>query len=240
MEGIKKFYDGHCVLSIDSLSIKQGTISGYLGANGAGKSTTIKIIMGIITPDQGNVIFQNKKIDYNNPAHKKYIGYCPDYPAVFEKLSVLEHLYFMAYLFGLTDPNETQNRINKYLSHFEIEKYKNTQIKNLSRGNKQKIAIISSLIHEPKLLVYDEPTLGLDPLSIKQFKSLLIEYAKNGGTVFLSSHSLNTIEEIADTVSIIHNGNILKNNISVSELRKNLVSVEDYLISVVEEREHAK
>ncbi|MBA4538707.1 ABC transporter ATP-binding protein [Bacillus aquiflavi] len=237
LEGIKKNYDGQCVLSIDSLTIKKGTISGYLGTNGAGKSTTIKIIMGIIIPDQGEVIFQDRKIDYNHPAHKKYIGYCPDYPAVFEKLTVLEHLNFMAYLFGLEDLKEIEKRIQKYLSHFEIEKYKNTLIKNLSRGNKQKVSIVSSLIHEPELLVYDEPTLGLDPLSIKQFKAMLMEYTQNGGTVFLSSHSLNTIEEIADTVSIIHNGLIVKENIFVNEIRENLVSVEDYLISVVEGRE---
>ncbi|USK36445.1 ABC transporter ATP-binding protein (plasmid) [Bacillus sp. F19] len=237
MEGIKKNYDGECALSIDFLSIKTGTICGYLGKNGAGKSTTIKIIMGILTPDDGEIHFQNEKINYQTPTHKKYIGYCPDYPAVFEKLSVLEHLNFIAYLYGLTNVQEIEKKIEKYLKHFEVEKYRNTLIKNLSRGNKQKISIISSIIHDPALLVYDEPTLGLDPLSIRQFKSLLKEYTQNGGTVFLSSHSLDIIEEIADTVTIINNGVILKKNISVSQIRGTLTSVEDYLLSVVEGRE---
>ncbi|GGE83800.1 ABC transporter ATP-binding protein [Priestia taiwanensis] len=237
LKNIKKMYDDICVLSIDSLSIKKGTISGYLGRNGAGKSTTIKIIMGIITPNQGEITFQNEIMDYKNPTHKKYIGYCPDYPAVFDKLTVIEHLNFMAYLFGLKNPKQIETKIEKYLKHFEVEKYKYTLIKNLSRGNKQKVAIISSIIHDPALLVYDEPTLGLDPLSIKQFKSMLTEYTSTGGTVFLSSHSLDIIEEIADTVSIINDGEIVKKNISVEQIRNSLTSVEDYLISVVEGRE---
>ncbi|TMU83454.1 ABC transporter ATP-binding protein [Bacillus sp. BHET2] len=237
MENVKKDYDGECVLSIDSLSINKGTISGYLGKNGAGKSTTIKIMMGTLLPDQGFVYFQQEKIDYKNPHHKKFIGYCPDYPAVFEKLSVTEHLHFISFLYGETNLQEIESKINTYLEHFEVERYRHTLIKNLSRGNKQKISIISSVMHNPSLLIYDEPTLGLDPLSIKQFKSFLKDYTQSGGTVFLSSHSLNIIEEIADTVTIINNGSLLKKNISVSQLRGNLTSVEDYLISVVEGRE---
>ncbi len=237
MEDVKKYYDGECVLSIDSLTIDKGTICGYLGKNGAGKSTTIKILTGILTPDEGNVYFRHEPINYKNPQHKPYIGYCPDYPAVFEKLSVTEHLHFISFLYGVTDIHEIERKIDAHLKHFEVEKYRNTLIKNLSRGNKQKISIISSVMHEPSLLIYDEPTLGLDPLSIKQFKSFLKEYTSNGGTVFLSSHSLNIIEEIADSVTIINNGSLLKKNISVSQLRGNLTSVEDYLISVVEGRE---
>lgn len=237
MENIKKNYDDICVLSIDSLSIKKGTINGYLGKNGAGKSTTIKIIMGIVIPDNGEVRFLNKKIDFQNPMYKKSIGYCPDYPSIFEKLTVVEHLNFIAYLYGMTKHTEIEQKIGKFLKHFNIEKYKNTLIKNLSRGNKQKISIISSVIHDPLLLVYDEPTLGLDPLSLKQFKSMLTEFTSNGGTVFLSSHSLNIIEDIADTVTIINDGIIVKQNISVKELRESMTSVEDYLISVVEGRE---
>jgi ABC-2 type transport system ATP-binding protein len=237
MKDVKKYYDGECVLSIDSLVINKGTISGYLGKNGAGKSTTIKILMGILTPDEGEVYFQDESIDYKNPQHKKYIGYCPDYPSVFEKLSVTEHLHFISFLYGVTDIQEIEKKIDALLVHFEVEKYRNTLIKNLSRGNKQKISIISSVMHDPSILIYDEPTLGLDPLSIKQFKSFLKEYTQNGGTVFLSSHSLNIIEEIADTVTIINNGTLLKKNISVSQLRVNLTSVEDYLISVIQGRE---
>ncbi|MBP3041808.1 ABC transporter ATP-binding protein [Bacillaceae bacterium Marseille-Q3522] len=237
MEGIKKNYDGECVLSIDSLTVRKGTICGFLGKNGAGKSTTIKTVMGIIIPDEGEVYFLDEKINSQNPAYKKHIGYCPDYPAVFEKLSVMEHLNFIAFLYGEKDTLEIEKKINKYLRHFEVEKYKNTLIKNLSRGNKQKISIISSVIHQPLLLIYDEPTLGLDPLSIRQFKSFLKEYTLNGGTVFISSHSLSIIEEIADTVTIINNGILIKKNIAVSQIRGTWTSVEDYLISVVEGRE---
>ncbi|AQZ47285.1 putative ABC transporter ATP-binding protein [Paenibacillus larvae subsp. larvae] len=234
MEEVKKKYNGKYALSIDSLRIKSGTICGYLGRNGAGKSTTIKIIMGIELPDEGEVYFLNNKIDHQNPEYKKHIGYCPDYPAVFEKLTVFEHLNFIAYLYGMDNMKEIESTIHKYLEHYEIEEYENTLIKTLSRGNKQKVAIISSIIHNPKLLIYDEPTLGLDPLSMKQFKTMLNEYTQNGGTVFLSSHSLDTIEEISDTVTIIDKGRIVKNNIAVNDIRKTVTSVEDYLLSVVE------
>lgn len=237
MEGIKKYYDGECVLSLDTLSVERGTICGYLGRNGAGKSTTIKIAMGLLVPDEGELYFDGEPIDYQNPTHKKKVGYCPDYPAVFEKLSVNEHLHFIAYLYGEVNISEIDKKISKYLKHFEVEKYKNTLIKNLSRGNQQKISIISSVIHDPSLLIYDEPTLGLDPLSIRQFKLFLKEFTSNGGTVFLSSHSLDIIEEIANTVTIINNGKLVKKNISVDQIRGTLTSVEDYLISVVEGRE---
>jgi ABC-2 type transport system ATP-binding protein len=234
LEDVKKTYNGKCALSIDSLHIKSGTICGYLGRNGAGKSTTIKIIMGIELPDEGDVYFLNNRINHQDPGYKKYIGYCPDYPAVFEKLTVFEHLNFIAYLYGMDNKKEIESIIRKYIEHYEIEEYENTLIETLSRGNKQKVAIISSIIHNPKLLVYDEPTLGLDPLSMKQFKTMLNEYTQNGGTVFLSSHSLDTIEEIADSVTIIDKGQIVRNNIAVNDIRKALTSVEDYLLSVVE------
>lgn len=234
LEDVKKTYNEKCALSIDSLHIKSGTICGYLGRNGAGKSTTIKIIMGIELPDEGDVYFLNNRIDHQDPGYKKYIGYCPDYPAVFEKLTVFEHLNFIAYLYGMDNKKEIESTIRKYIEHYEIEEYENTLIETLSRGNKQKVAIISSIIHNPKLLVYDEPTLGLDPLSMKQFKTMLNEYTQNGGTVFLSSHSLDTIEEIADNVTIIDKGKIVRNNIAVNDIRKTLTSVEDYLLSVVE------
>jgi len=235
IRGLKKKYKDINVLDIDSLCIEKGTICGYLGRNGAGKSTTIKIIMGIEIPDQGEVFFLDQKVEYNVPEYKKDIGYCPDYPAVFEKLTVLEHLNFIAYLYGLNDSNEIKSTISKYIDLFEMEQYADSVIETLSRGNKQKVAIIASVIHKPKLLVYDEPTLGLDPLSIKQFKKMLNDFVNNGGTVFLSSHSLDIIEEIANNVYIINKGKIVRSNIAISEIRKNRTSVEDYLVSVVEE-----
>ncbi|UJA35753.1 MULTISPECIES: ABC transporter ATP-binding protein [Bacillus] len=237
IENVKKTYDEKNILSIESLKIKKGTICGYLGRNGAGKSTTIKIVMGIELPNQGEVYFLNNKINYNQNDYKRYIGYCPDYPAVFEKLTVFEHLNFIAYLYGMKDEGQIKEAIDKYLEHYEMEEYRNTLIQSLSRGNKQKVCIISSVIHQPKLLLYDEPTLGLDPLSIKQFKKMLNDFTDNGGTVFLSSHSLDIIEEIADVVYIIDKGKIIRDNISVSEIRNTLNSVEEYLVSAVEGRE---
>lgn len=231
---LKKSYEKKIVLDIDSLDIESGKIYGYLGKNGAGKSTTIKIIMGIETPNCGEIYFNNKKVNSINPDYKKEIGYCGDYPAVFEKLTVFEHLNFIAYLYGMKDEKEIQSRITKYITHYEIHEYENTLIRNLSRGNKQKVSIISSIIHNPKLLMYDEPTLSLDPFSIKQFKDMLREFVSNGGTVFLSSHALDIVEEIADVVTIIEKGKIVRKNVLVKDIRCNLTSVEEYLISAIE------
>jgi ABC-2 type transport system ATP-binding protein len=235
LKGIRKQYNGREVLNIDSLTITKGEIHGYLGRNGAGKSTTLKIIMGIIAADEGTIDFLGKEIDFRNPSYKKHIGYCPDYPAVFENLTVYEHLNFMAHLYGVKDFKSLNDKINKLLYYFEMEKYRNIPIKQLSRGNKQKVAIIASVIHDPELLVYDEPTLGLDPVALKQFKTILTDFTKTGGTVFLSSHLLNILEEIADSVSIIKDGKLIKKNVPVEEIRSTLTSMEDYLLSVVEE-----
>lgn len=141
----------------------------------------------------------------------------------------------MAHLYGVKDFKSLNDKINKLLYYFEMEKYRNIPIKQLSRGNKQKVAIIASVIHDPKLLVYDEPTLGLDPVALKQFKTILTDFTKTGGTVFLSSHVLNILEEIADSVSIIKDGKLIKKNVPVEEIRSTLTSMEDYLLSVVEE-----
>ncbi|OOM69019.1 ABC transporter ATP-binding protein [Clostridium sp. BL-8] len=234
LKNIKKKYNNKEVLDIETLDIESGKIYGYLGRNGAGKSTTIKIIMGIELPDHGQVCFMDKQIDYKNQEYKKFVGYCPDYPAVFEKLTVFEHLNFIAYLYGMDNDKEIKLRINKYLTHYEMNEYEDTLIETLSRGNKQKVSIISSIIHNPLILIYDEPTLGLDPISIKQFKDMLREYVRDGKTVFLSSHALNIIEEIADVVTIIERGKIVRKNISVKNIRDNLTSMEDYLISAIE------
>ncbi|WP_062350735.1 ABC transporter ATP-binding protein [Bacillus kwashiorkori] len=235
LKGIRKQYNGQEVLNIDSLTITKGEIHGYLGRNGAGKSTTIKIIMGIIPADEGTIEFQGKVIDYRDPSYKQYIGYCPDYPAVFENLTLLEHLHFMAHLYGVKDFTLLKEKINKLLADFEMEKYRNTPIKQLSRGNKQKVAIIASVIHDPLLLVYDEPTLGLDPVALKKFKVFLKEFTNTGGTVFISSHLLNVLEEVADSVSIIKDGRIIKKNIPVQVIHSTLTGMEEFLLAAVEE-----
>ena len=237
LSDVKKSFGKKTVLNIDNISLEKGKIYGYLGKNGAGKSTTINIIMGLQQADKGNIYFEENKIGMSSLDYKKNIGYCPDYPAIFSKLTVYEHLCFIAALYGIEDKKEVDRIINFYLEHFQLKQYEDLLLETLSRGNQQKVSIVSSLMHNPKLLVYDEPTLGLDPISLKQFKSVVKKFADNGGTVFLSSHSLDVIEEIADYVIVIEKGKIIRNSVKVENIRESLVSIEEYLLTALNEDE---
>jgi len=235
ISNVCKTFEEKKVLDIDEIILKKGSIYGFLGKNGAGKSTTINIVMGLEFADSGSVYFEDKMIGISDLEYKKKVGYCPDYPAIFPKLTVVEQLYFIATLYNVSDKTEVDKRIKYYLKHFQLEKYENMLLEELSRGNQQKVSIIASLLHNPKLLMYDEPTLGLDPISLRQFKDVLKRYVKDGGTVFLSSHSLDVVEEIADYIIVIEEGKIIRNNVKVENIRESLVSVEEYLLSTLGE-----
>lgn len=238
LTNVKKAYNKKVVLDIDHISLEKGKIYGYLGKNGAGKSTTMNIIMGIEQADQGEICFDDRIVGISDLEYKRFIGYCPDYPAIFSKLTVYEHLSFVAALYGVEPKNKVNDMINYYLEYFNLKQYEDMLLETLSRGNQQKVSIVSSLIHNPKLLVYDEPTMGLDPISLKQFKNVLKKFSENGGTVFLSSHSLNVIEEIADYVIVIENGKIIRNSIQVDNIRESLGSIEEYLLKALNEDEN--
>lgn len=234
LKNVKKSFLGKSVLEIDELAIKKGKINGFLGRNGAGKSTTIKIIMGVLPKDQGEIFFDDQEIHFDDKVFKMKVGYCPDYAAVFDQLTMMEHFEFISHLYNVKKNDAFFERINDHIKEFELEDYKGLKLKQLSKGNRQKVSIIASVLHKPDLLIYDEPTLGLDPFALKQFKDFLKKYTKAGGTVFLSSHALDIITEIADNVSLIHQGKIIDRNVLISEVVAGNVDLEKFMLNAIE------
>lgn len=188
-----------------SFYVKKGEIFGFVGPNGAGKSTTIKLIMNLIFPDKGEVfVFDKKPDDIEN---KKNIGYLPEIPYYFDYLTPEELAWFSGKIAGLTD-NEIKKRSDELFSRLLFEEHRKKKIKELSKGNAQKAGIVATFVHQPDLLILDEPMTGLDPIGRKLVGDLILEYKEKGHTIFLTSHILSDVERFCDRVAIIHQGSI--------------------------------
>lgn len=212
-------------LAVDniSLSINSGDLYGFLGPNGAGKTTTIKIITGLYSPTSGSVEVDGIDITKNHIEVKKRIGYIPDQPFLYERLTGKEFLYFSGGLYKIPK-NALKNKIEELIDRLNIEEWINKRTEEYSQGMRQRITIASALLHEPKLLIVDEPMVGLDPQSAHIIKQLFKELTSNGTVIFMSTHSLNVVEEICSKVAIIHKGRIIFNdNIDqLYEIRKDM------------------
>ena len=233
IKNLKKKYSGSEVYAVNDLSLrlKKGEIFGFLGPNGAGKSTTIKSIVGILPYNEGEVEICGINLK-DNPLKAKYnIGYVPDNHAVFERLTGREYVNHIANLYNV--PIEiAKERSEKYLKIFKLEQAYDRQIKSYSHGMKQKITVIAALVHNPKLWVLDEPLTGLDPQSVYQLKQAMRKHAKEGNTVFFSSHILDVVENLCDRVCIINKGE-LKGVYDLKELKTKKESLEDLFMSVI-------
>ncbi|MCO4327810.1 ATP-binding cassette domain-containing protein [Staphylococcus agnetis] len=200
----KKFKD---VTVIDNISfeVNKGDMLGFLGKNGAGKSTTFRMILGLLDPTLGKITYKNEPIDESN---LNSIGFLPEERGLHTKLTVEKELLYMASLKGMS-AKKSKERINYWLNKFEIQENKHKKIISLSKGNQQKVQLIVSLIHEPELLILDEPFSGLDPINVELLKNAIIELNQNGTTIIFSSHRLDHVEELCNKICIINNGNIL-------------------------------
>lgn len=191
-----------------SLKIKNGEIFGFIGPNGAGKTTTIKMITGILGIDKGDILIDGNSI-INKPIEaKKKIGFVPDNPDMFLKLKGIEYLNFISDIYEISE-SERIEKIEKLSKLFEMEKALNNKIQSYSHGMRQKIIIMSVLLHDPQNLILDEPMTGLDPKSSYDLKKILREYASKNRTVFFSTHILEVAEKLCDRVAIIDKGKIL-------------------------------
>ena len=190
-----------------SLDITPGKIFGFLGPNGAGKTTTIKMITGILRPDSGLVEVGGFDIVKNPLEAKRVFGYVPDSPDVFLRLKGIEYLDFLASIYGVSGENKVK-RIEKLAKDFEIFDSLGSKIQSYSHGMRQKIVLIGSLLHEPKIWILDEPLTGLDPKSSFILKEMMRDLADAGGTVFFSTHVLDVAEKICDIVALINHGQI--------------------------------
>lgn len=200
IENISKRFQGKSALDDVSLEINQGEIFGLLGPNGAGKTTLIRIINQIIHPDSGNIYFDNEPLKQR---HLESIGYLPEERGLYRSMKVLDHLIFLGQLRGLTK-NEAKQKSEFWLEKMEIASWKNKRIEELSKGMAQKIQFIGTILHEPKLLILDEPLSGFDPLNVELILSILKEMKSQGRTILLSTHNMKSVEEICDRAAIIH------------------------------------
>ncbi len=210
---LSKSFNGRKVLHDINIKVQEGEIYGFLGPNGAGKSTTVKIMTGIYVQDSGKVLIDGK--DNRDIEVKKILGYMPDEPYVYERLDAKEFLSFVADIYDVQDRDR---KIKEALTLFDIDENPDLNIENLSRGSRQKLVIAATLMHDPKILIIDEPLIGLDPKSVIQFQAILEEFAKNKGIVFLSTHSLDIASKICTRIGIINQGKIIDEG-TIDELK---------------------
>lgn len=192
-----------------SLHIARGEIYGFIGHNGAGKTTTLKSVVGILGFDEGRILIDGKSIAEEPLACKKEIAYIPDNPDLYEYMSGIKYLNFIADVFGVPAAARKE-RIEKYSELFGLTQDLAQPIASYSHGMKQKLAIISAWIHEPKLIIMDEPFVGLDPKAAHILKGMMREVCSEGGAIFFSTHVLEVAEKLCDKVAIIKNGRLVK------------------------------
>ena len=203
----KKFGNFIAVNNIN-LEIREGDFFGFLGQNGAGKTTTIKLITGLYSPSSGSVYIGGYDIQKNPIDAKSLIGYIPDQPFLYEKLTGREFLYFCGGLYKI-DKVDLKKKIEETIDQLKIGEWVDKRTEEYSQGMRQRVAIASSLLHDPKLIVVDEPMIGLDPQSALVVKKVLKQRASEGAAIFMSTHSLNVAEEICSRIGIIKDGQMI-------------------------------
>lgn len=208
IENLTKTYGQKKAVDNLSLEIENGHICGFIGHNGAGKTTTLKSIAGIMEFDQGNIYIDNKSIKEEPLACKKVMAYIPDNPDLYEYLTGIKYLNFIADVYGVSQAERT-DRIKKYGDMFELTDSLGEPISAYSHGMKQKLAVISALIHEPKLIIMDEPFVGLDPKASHLLKGLMRDLCDRGGAIFFSTHVLEVAEKLCDKIAIIKAGKLV-------------------------------
>lgn len=217
-----------------NLTIPAGTVYGFLGPNGAGKTTTIQMMVGLLKPTTGAVLIDGHDMVADPVAAKRCLGYVPDEPYLYEKLTGREYLEFTCQLFEIPRA-ERRHRIEQLLEQFQIAGDQHQLIGSYSHGMRQKIALIAALVHQPSNLFLDEPTVGLDPGTARLLKDMLAQQAAQGATVLFSTHILEIAETICDAVAIIHHGQAIATG-SLTELRERSAqgnhSLEDIFIEL--------
>lgn len=198
-------------LAVDDLSlhIAPGEICAFIGHNGAGKTTTIKACCGILQPDSGEIFIAGKSVANDPIACKKELAYIPDNPDLYEFLSGIQYLNFVADIFGVSQADR-QSRIHRYADLFDLTSDLAQPVSGYSHGMKQKLAIISAWLHDPKLIIMDEPFVGLDPKAAHLLKGMMREVCDNGGAIFFSTHVLEVAEKLCDKVAIIKSGKLIR------------------------------
>ena len=218
LKGLTKWYGDKLVLDHINLDVYEGQIIGYIGPNGAGKSTTVKIMLGLETSYSGEVEIFGQNIKESGVAYKKRIGYVPEAADLYDSLTAREYLTFTGELYGLTaDAADYKARL--LMRVFELEEVYDSRISSYSKGMKQKVLLISSLLHDPDILFLDEPINGLDANSVMVFKEILAQLAAQGKTIFYSSHIMEVVQKISSRILLLNDGKIVADG-SFEQLRE--------------------
>lgn len=235
-QNVSKSYGPKVAVQDLSLDVPAGELFAFLGPNGAGKTTTIKMLCGLLFPTSGTVSVGGFNLATHGDQARALVSYVPDQPFLYEKLTGREFLQFTADLYGMS-AERSREKIAEVVELFHLDEFADDLTERYSHGMRQRTVFAAALVHEPKLLIADEPTVGLDPKSIRELKTLLRELAENGMTVFLSTHTLDIAEELADRIGIIDRGHLLGCG-TLQDLQKQAAmdgSLEDLFLKITEE-----
>ncbi|MDH7498965.1 MAG: ABC transporter ATP-binding protein [candidate division NC10 bacterium] len=215
---LTKWYER--LIAVDSLNleVEAGEIFGFLGPNGAGKTTTVKMMAGLLKPNKGSILLAGHDLEKEPVAAKSLFGYIPDRPFLYEKLTAREYLRFTAALHGI-DGQRASGRTEELLSLFELKEWGDELIEGFSHGMRQRLVISGALIHRPRIIIVDEPMVGLDPKGVRLVKGIFRELAAQGASIFMCTHSLEIAEEMCHRVAILQGGKILAQG-TLAELRR--------------------
>ncbi|NOU45702.1 MAG: ABC transporter ATP-binding protein [Bacteroidales bacterium] len=215
IQDVTKAYANHLALDKVSLSVPKQTIYGLLGPNGAGKTSLIRIINQITAPDSGEIFIDGEKLQ---PKHIAQIGYLPEERGLYKKMKVGEQALYLAQLKGV-DKIIAEKRLKVWFERFEIMSWWNRKVEELSKGMQQKIQFVVTVIHEPRLLIFDEPFSGFDPINVNILKEEILRLRQEGATIIFSTHNMSSVEELCDTIALINNGNKILEG-SVKEIKQ--------------------
>jgi ABC-2 type transport system ATP-binding protein len=236
VRGLRKVYK--TVTAVDDLSftVHNGEILGLVGPNGAGKTTTLKCLCGVALPTQGLILIDNLNLAHDEQEAKKMLAFVPETPNPYEILTVYEHMKFISLLYNVPNPDLY---IEDLLKKFELYHKRDDLVNSLSKGMKQKLTISCALVHNPKILLLDEPLIGIDPRGARTLKDILIERAENGGCVIISSHMLYLVEELCHRIIILDEGKKIAEG-SLQDIRKKALaasdaSLEEVFLKITEE-----
>jgi ABC-2 type transport system ATP-binding protein len=208
LEGLNKSFDGICAVRDLSVSIGDGEVFGLVGPNGAGKTTTIKMMAGLLRPDEGKISIGAHNISREPIRAKSIMGYVPDKAFLYDKLTAREFLIFISSIYGM-EKSEALERTASLLDLFGIKDREDDLIESYSQGMRQRLLFVQALLHEPEVLLIDEPFTGLDPFGVKMLKGIIRKLRSDGVTVFLATHSLHIAEELCDRVGFINRGALI-------------------------------
>jgi ABC-2 type transport system ATP-binding protein len=212
---VVKDFSGHRALNHVSMEVPEGSIYGLLGPNGAGKTTLLRIINQITAPDEGSILFEGRPI---NPDHRPMIGYLPEERGLYKKMKVGEQALYLAQLKGLSRQDAIKG-LKLWFKKFDIEAWWNKKVEELSKGMAQKVQFITTVLHEPKLLIFDEPFSGFDPINVNLLKQEILKMKERGATIIFSTHNMASVEELCDHITLINESEAVLQG-EISEIRE--------------------